>query len=745
MSGSVSGSKGGSAEVAMQADPALVAQAATAAQPGSLAPGSPWPLGANCSADGVNFAVFSEHASRVVVCLFDARGEREQARHELAEHTDGVWHGHLPGAGEGLVYGYRVWGPVDHERGLRFNPNKLLLDPYARRFTGDFRWTEAHLDDTEHAGQDNARYMFKSVVTLTDQGDGSRPGSNGSSSRFDWQGVQSPARPLDESVLYEVHVKGFTRLHPEVPAALQGTYEGFCSPPAIAHLKRLGITAVSLLPVHQAVSEQPLALKGLVNYWGYSSIGFFAPDCRFARQDATLEFKTMVRELHRAGIEVILDVVYNHTAEGDHRGPTLSMRGLDNRAYYHLKKSAPGLYENYTGTGNSLNLGHPRVLQLVMDSLRYWVTEMHVDGFRFDLAATLGRHGRPHGSADAGFDCEAAFFHAIRQDPVLGRVKLIAEPWDIGSDGYQVGRFPSGWSEWNDRFRDSVRSFWISKGAYRGDMAHRVAGSDDLFRHGGRRPQASINYVTAHDGFTLHDLVSYSQKHNEANGEGNHDGTSHNYSWNCGDEGPTDLLMVNALRARLKRALLGTLFLSQGVPMLLGGDEMGRTQRGNNNAYNQDNEISWFDWAQADQDLIGFTAWMIRLRRQHPRLRSRRWLRLRGSAVHPDLQDAVWYNRLGEEMTAAQWNSDSGRYVFGLRLDGHRQAQPGQPDEHGRAERSDLLMLFNSDAADVAFELPPGHWEPLMDSGQREGRPSQELVTGPLLLKARSLTLLKQS
>ncbi|MBA3478526.1 MAG: glycogen debranching protein GlgX [Lautropia sp.] len=698
-----------------------------------LETGSPYPLGANCTAGGVNFAVFSEHATRMVVCVFDAHGSRELARHDLPEHTDGVWHGHLPGAGAGLVYGYRAWGPVDHHRGLRFNPNKLLLDPYARSVAGEFRWTDAHLDTPEQAAADNVRDIFKSVVTLRDQ-DRCAPDADVGSPRFDWDGDRPPAVPLDESVLYEVHVKGFTRLHPEVPQALRGTYEGFCSPAAIAHLKRLGVTAVSLLPVHQSVSEQPLSLKGLVNYWGYSTIGFFAPDRRFAREDPVREFKTMVRELHRAGIEVLLDVVYNHTAEGDQRGPTLSMRGLDNRSYYHLRHGVQSHYENYTGTGNSLDLSHPRVLQMVMDSLRYWVTEMHVDGFRFDLAPTLGRYGdRAHGDAGA-FDRDAAFFQAVRQDPVLARVKLIAEPWDAASGGYQVGQFPAGWSEWNDRYRDAVRGFWLSKISYRGDMARRLEGSPDLFRYAGRRPQASVNFVAAHDGFTLQDLVSYSHKHNEANGEENRDGSSENRSWNCGHEGPTDLLMVLATRARLKRALLASLLLSQGVPMLLGGDELGRTQRGNNNAYNQDNEISWFDWRSAEGGLIDFTAWVISLRRQYPQLRSRHWLDHRGPvAGEPAAAEATWMNRLGAQMTAAEWE-ENGRYVFGLKLCAR------EPDQ------VDLLLLFNAQAGDVIFHLPAGHWQLVLDTGQRDGRPEDPARAGEtLLLKARSLTLLQQA
>ena len=694
----------------------------------ALEPGSPHPLGATCTDRGVNFAVFSENARRVLLFTFDGHGGgRETGRYELVEHTDGVWHGHLPFAGPGLVYGYRVWGPVDHEKGLRFNPAKLLLDPYARRFAGAFRWTDAHLDSGVHAAEDNARDIFKSVVTADD---GSMPGLP----RFDWQDDEPPAIPLHRSVLYEVHVKGFTRLHPEVPAELRGTYEGFCSAPAIAHLKRLGVTAVNLLPIQQSVSEQPLVQKGLVNYWGYNTIGFFAPDNRFARLDPVAEFKTMVRELHRAGIEVILDVVYNHTAEGDHRGPTLSMRGLDNRAYYHLRRSLPGLYENYTGTGNALDLGHPRVLQMVMDSLRYWVTEMHVDGFRFDLAATLGRYGHAEGGSEGGFDRNAAFFHAVRQDPVLSRVKLIAEPWDAGIGGYQVGQFPAGWSEWNDRFRDAVRSFWVSKGSYRGDLARRLEGSSDLFRHAGRRPQASINFVTAHDGFTLEDLVSYSHKHNEANGEDNRDGTSDNRSWNCGQEGPTDLLMVSALRARLKRALLASLMLSQGVPMLLGGDELGRTQRGNNNAYNQDNDLSWFDWRSADADLIDYTSWLIRLRAQYPQLRRTNWQapRVRGGGGHA-VDDLIWLHRLGNPMTPAQWD-DSGRYVFGMQL-----------GARGDGE-SELLVLLNGEAADAMFHLPDGSWQPLLDTGQRDGRPEGgQPVEARILLKARSLTLLERA
>ncbi|MGE3924216.1 MAG: glycogen debranching protein GlgX, partial [Lautropia sp.] len=637
---------------------------------------------------------------------------------ELVEHTDGVWHGHLAGAGAGLVYGYRVDGPSDPERGLRCNVHKLLLDPYAKKTIGAFHWTDAHLDTPATALQDNARYMLKAVV------------AGGEDDAFDWQGDRPPATPLDRTVIYEVHVKGFTARHPQVPEALRGTYEGFASPAAIAHLQRLGVTAVELLPVHQAIDERPLAERGLNNYWGYNTLGFFAPDRRFARSNANVEFKAMVRALHAAGIEVILDVVYNHTAEGDHRGPTLSLRGFDNRAYYHLRRGVASHYENYAGTGNALNVGHPRTLQLVMDSLRYWVTEMHVDGFRFDLATTLGRRVDTERGSDGSFDRDAAFFQAIRQDPVLSRVKLIAEPWDAGMGGYQLGRFPSGWTEWNDRYRDTVRSFWIAKGTYRGELAARLAGSSEQFRHAGRRPQATLNYVTAHDGFTLQDLVSYSRKHNEANGEDNRDGSNDNRSWNCGIEGPTDLLAISALRSRLKRALLATLLMSQGVPMLLGGDELGRTQSGNNNAYNQDNETSWYDWDAADQDLIAFTAWMLEIRRNHPQLRQTDWLL--GQAGASGVRDAVWINRRGDEMTAAQWQ-EGGRYCFGLQLGARN------PDEH------DLLIMFNAEASDWTITLPAGGWRLLVDTGQRDGRPTETApVAGPHLLKARSLTLFQR-
>jgi len=690
-------------------DPMREAVARTCAERGLLA-GDPYPLGATVTGAGVNIAVFSEHGTGIELCLYDGAGLRELARVPLPASTDGVWHGCVPGAGDGLVYGLRAHGPDDPGRGHRFNPAKLLLDPYARAFAGDFRWTDAHLGDA-HASEDNARDMIKAVVV------------DPAIEAFDWGDDRPPRTPLADTVLYEVHVKGFTRLHPDVPEALRGTYEGLVSPATIAHLKRLGITAVSLLPVHLALDEMPLVRRGAVNYWGYNTAGFFMPTHRYARdgdpRQARDGFRRMVKALHQAGIEVILDVVYNHTCEGDQRGPTLSWRGLDNASYYRLRHDDARLYENHTGTGNTLNLAHPRVLQMVMDSLRFWVDEMHVDGFRFDLATSLAR-------GDEGFDRRAPLLQCLAQDPVLAGVKLIAEPWDIGPGGYQVGQFPSGWSEWNDKYRDTVRAFWVQKTADRGKIASRLSGTSELFRHGTRRPQASINYVASHDGFTLQDLVSYDAKHNLDNGEENRDGTDNNLSWNCGEEGPTTLLAIRALRSRLQRALIGTLMLSQGVPMLLGGDEMGRTQRGNNNAYNQDSEVTWFDWAQADEELIAFCAQAIAMRKRFAQLRCTGWLT--GLADLNDRRDVVWFNRLGDEMTAPQW-TEANRFVFGMLLDG----------------TPPLLALFNAEARDWPYPLPDGAWQVVMDTGERRSFDpvaQQRDADGKLLLKARSLTVL---
>ncbi len=683
----------------------LVAGAAT-----RLQPGRPWPLGATVTPEGVNFALFSDHATAVVLCLYDAAGDRELARLPLPMRTDGIWHGLLPGAGAGVVYGYRVDGPHDPERGRRFNPRKLLLDPYARQVTGEFRWTDAHLADADCASLDSARDMVKAVVQAPDD--------------FDWGDDRPLHTPLADTVVYEVHVKGFTKAHPGVPPELRGTFEGMAAEAPIAHLKRLGITAVELLPVAYAISERPLAERGLSNYWGYNTLGFFAPDRRLARKDPVREFKTMVRGLHAAGIEVILDVVFNHTCEGDQNGPMLSFKGIDNAIYYHLRPGHRAFYENFTGTGNALNLNHPRVLQMVMDCLRFWVGEMHVDGFRFDLATTLGR-------GEAGFDARAAFFHCVRQDPMLAGVKLIAEPWDVGFGGYQVGRFPTGWADWNDRYRDSVRAFWVRKAAYRGEIASRIAGSSELFSYGGRPPQASVNYVTAHDGFTLHDLVSYNERHNEANGEDNRDGHPGNHSWNCGNEGPTDLLAVVALRSRLKRALLATLMVSQGVPMLLGGDELGRTQDGNNNAYCQDNPIGWFDWNDVDDRLVAFTARVIALRKRVPQFRRTDWLT---GQPGPRGKDVIWLNRQGREMVQRQWE-EAGRYAFGFVL------TAGGPGER------DVLVLLNGEASDWTMPLPNGRWRMLLDTGQRDGLPpaDSDRLAIELLVKARCVTVLERA
>ena len=675
--------------------------------------GCPWPLGATFDGHGINFAVFSAHAEQIQLCIFDETGRKELARISLPEYTDQIWHGYLPGGQPGLVYGYRAFGPNDPDRGHRFNPHKLLIDPYAKQLAGLFHWSPAHFGFEPNAAeqpellnkQDNARETYKAVVFHD---------------AFDWGDDQPPATPLADSVLYETHVKGFTMRHPGVPEALRGTYAGFASDTAIAHLKRLGVTAVSLLPVHQSIPEQRLVERGLTNYWGYNTIGFFVPDRRFANEDPVLEFKFMVKRLHAAGIEVILDVVYNHTAESDHTGPTLSLRGLDNTTYYHLRTGHPRFYENFTGTGNSVNLQHPRVLQWVMDSLRYWVTEMRVDGFRFDLAVTLAR-------GKTGYEAHCGFLDCLRQDPILSRVKLIAEPWDIGIDGYQLGRFPPGWSEWNDRFRDASRAFWVRQTGYLGEFAARITGSSDLFKHAGRQPQASVNYITAHDGFTLHDLLSYNAKHNKANGEDDRDGSSDNKSWNCGTEGPTKLLAINALRTRLKRTLLATLFISQGIPMLLAGDELSHTQLGNNNAYCQDNSASWLPWDEADESLIAFVAEMIALRNHYPQLRATHWLRTDPEASGG--KDITWLSPDGVEMTRERWEESSER-VLGMFLPARK---PGTLD---------ILVVMNAEASDWSFSLPNGKWRVVLDTGRYPEKPIDAIEVA-FSLKSRTLALLE--
>ncbi len=667
-------------------------------------PGAPYPLGATWDGEGVNFALFSEHAEKVELCLFDHRGRREIERIEMPEQTDQVWHCYLPEARPGLVYGYRVHGPYEPTKGHRFNPNKLLLDPYAKSIVGGLRWSDAHFgyrvghprQDMSFDRRNSAAGMPKCMVV---------------DPAFTWAEDRRPCIPKHDMVIYELHVKGFTQLHPDIPEPLRGSYAGLASAPAIDHLKRLGVTTVELMPVHAFIDDRHLIQKGLRNYWGYNSIGFFAPEMRYCATGHINEFKTMVKTLHSAGIEVILDVVYNHTAEGNHLGPTLCFRGIDNVAYYRLLGGDMRFYRDYTGCGNTLNMMHPRVLQLIMDSLRYWVLEMHVDGFRFDLASALARELHE-------VDRLGAFFDIIHQDPVLSQVKLIAEPWDLGEGGYQVGNFPVGWMEWNGKYRDAVRAYWRGDGGLIGELAYRLTGSSDLYEHGGRRPFASVNFITAHDGFTLQDLVSYNHKHNEANGEGNRDGENHNLSWNCGAEGPTDDDTVLALREQQKRNFLATLLLSQGVPMLTAGDEIGRSQHGNNNAYCQDTDISWVDWNldKGQEDLLEFTRRLIRLRRHHPVFRRRSFFQgrpIRGREV----KDLTWLHPDGGEMTDQQWRQDYARclglLVYGAGLD--------DADEHGQPIRDrNFLLLLNAHHDEVVFRLPEpptdGNWCTELDS-----------------------------
>ncbi|TLD45171.1 MAG: Glycogen operon protein GlgX [Accumulibacter sp.] len=641
---------------------------------GTLTAGRPWPLGSHWDGRGVNFALFSAHAERVELCLLAGGQIRVLA---LRECTDQVWHGYLAGAAPGLRYGFRVHGRNHPVEGHRFDGRRLLLDPYAREVVGRFSWP-AH-DDPVHL-------LTAAVVD----------------ERFDWDDDSPPATPWSDTVLYEAHVKGMSRQHPGVPEVLRGSYAGLATPAMIEHFLRLGVTAINLLPIHYFLDEQRLVNEGRVNYWGYNSLAFFAPESRYAAriggQSVIAEFKSMVRALHAAGLEVILDVVFNHTAETDEWGPTLCFRGIDNRSYYRLPPDNLAAYENFSGCGNTVNLAHPRVLQLVMDSLRYWVEVMHVDGFRFDLAAALTR--------------DSAFLAALRQDPVLQRAKLIAEPWDIGPDGYRLGRFLPGWSEWNDRFRDDVRAFWLTGDAGVGQLAQRLAGSSEIFRASGRSPQAGVNFITAHDGFTLRDLVSYQHKHNELNGEDNRDGHSHNCSWNCGEEGESREPAVLERRRRLQRALLTTLLVAQGVPMLQGGDELGRSQAGNNNAYCQDNPMTWLDWRDADEKLIDFVAGLIALRRRFPQLRQTRWLT--GEPQRADAcPDVLWWHPAGRAMRVGDWQSRK-LGAFGLHLTASTAA--GDRD----AAQPDLLCLINRDDIPVSFLLPPGSWQQVCDSSADE-------------------------
>jgi isoamylase len=695
-------------------------------------PGRPYPLGATWDGSGVNFALFSENAQGVELCLFD---DGRETRVPVTEQSEHVWHVYLPEARPGLRYGYRVQGPWDPAAGHRFNAAKLLLDPYARALDGTIKWSDAlfgyqvgHAEgDLVADTRDSAIGIPKSVVVDT---------------AFTW-GTDRPLRtPWSQTVIYEMHVKGFTARHPAVPKHLRGTYAGLVAPAALAHLRDLGVTAVELMPIHHFVGDKHLRDRGLTNYWGYNSIGFFAPDIRYASTRAAgghvNEFKTMIKVLHEEGIEVILDVVYNHTAEGNHLGPTLCFRGIDNAAYYRLTDDRRH-YMDFTGCGNTLNMTHPRTLQLIMDSLRYWIQEMHVDGFRFDLASALAREL-------SEVDRLGSFFDIIHQDPVISQVKLIAEPWDLGEGGYQVGNFPSLWAEWNGIYRDTVRAYWKGDEGQVGSMGHRLTGSSDLYGRGGRRPYASINFVTAHDGFTLEDLVSYNDKHNEANGEDNRDGHDHNLSWNCGVEGPTDDVKILALRERQKRNLLATLLLSQGVPMLSGGDEIGRTQRGNNNAYCQDNELSWHDWALDGRRkaLLAFTRRLVRLRREHPVLRRRQFFY--GRAIYSDLKDLTWFRPDGREMTETDWQNPGTR-AFALRLAGDT---IDEVDERGERIVDDtLLILVNGFWEPLGFVLPAHksgvRWEALLDTREADvPRRGRSLRGGQTYdMESRSLALFR--
>jgi glycogen operon protein len=680
-------------------------------------PGRPYPLGATWDGAGVNFALYSEHATKVELCLFDNTDAAKESQHiELRERTDQVFHAYLPDVLPGQLYAYRVHGPYEPAKGHRFNPNKLVLDPYAHSIGRDLRWDDSLFGykvgdgeaDLSFDDRDSAAHAPLAVVI---------------DPAFTWGDDRTPRTPWPKTLIYELHVKGFTKLNPHVPEKLRGTYAGVASEGAVRHLAELGITAVELLPVHYHVDDRFLVEHGKVNYWGYNTLGFFAPHPRYVAtsipQDAVQQFKMMVRALHGAGIEVILDVVYNHTAEGNQMGPTLSMRGIDNASYYKLAQD-PRYYMDYTGCGNSLNVRHPRVLQLIMDSLRYWVLDMHVDGFRFDLASTLAR------SLHA-VNRLAAFFDIIHQDPVLSRVKLIAEPWDVGEGGYQVGNFPVLWTEWNGKYRDSIRRFWKGDGGLASEFATRVAGSSDLYERDGRKPYASINFITCHDGFTLQDLVSYDGKHNEANGEENRDGSNDNNSWNCGAEGPTDNAEINKLRERQKRNLVATLLLSQGVPMLLGGDELSHSQRGNNNTYGQDNELTWLNWETDErrQKFLEFVKRMIELRRTQPVFQRRNFFigrSIRGS----DIKDISFLGPDSKEMDDKAWNVGFVR-CMGVRLAGDL---INEVTERGEPIIGDtILMLLNAHHEPISFTLPAckggQRWERLVDTAQEGNAPDE--------------------
>lgn len=704
---------------------------------GSILPGRPYPLGATWDGTGTNFAIYSEHATKVELCLYDNRSRKELERIELRETTAFVRHGYLQGIQPGQLYGYRVYGPWDPANGFRFNPSKLLIDPQAQAVCGGIDWEKPVYPyqfggadpDLARDERDDGDGMSKSVVV---------------NPYFDWEQDRSPNIRLSESIIYELHVKGFSKLNPDIPEGLRGTYAGLASPPSIQYLKNLGVTAVELLPVHQFIDDKYLVDKNLKNYWGYNTVAYFSPEARYSSSGDTggqvAEFKAMVKALHRENIEVILDVVYNHTGEGNHLGPMLNFRGIDNTEYYRLLPDMPRYYMDYTGTGNTLNVRHPQVLKLIMDSLRYWVTEMHVDGFRFDLAATLARELHD-------VDRLSSFFDIIHQDPILSRLKLIAEPWDVGEGGYQVGNFPVLWAEWNGKYRDTVRRYWKGDEGQLSDLAYRLTGSSDLYKNDGRKPYASINFVTAHDGFTMHDLVSFNDKHNIANGEDNQDGTNDNNSWNMGVEGPTNDPAILKARQIQIRNFLATLMLSQGVPMICGGDEIARTQFGNNNAYCQDNELSWYDWTRAKEqgDLLEFVAKLIELRKKHPNLRRRNFYQdraIRNSIV----KDIAWYGADGHEMTEEEWNSGWIRSIAvlfnGETLD--------TVDEMGTPVVDDtFLILFNSYHDPVSYKLPPTPrnrgWRNLLDTSNLQNPFSNGPVERAPEIAGRSLRLLRES
>lgn len=701
-------------------------------------PGKPYPLGATWDGQGVNFALFSEHAVGVELCLFDAPdAPAERFRIRMTEQTDYVWHVYLPTVQPGQLYGYRVYGPFEPEEGQRFNPAKLLIDPYAKAIDGRIEWSDAMFGYP----------MGEEEADLLQDFQDSAPGMNMGvviDPAFDWGNDQPPSTPLHKSIIYELHVKGFTATHPGIEPELRGTYAGLASPVVVNYLQNLGVTAVELLPVHHFAHDKSLVDKGLSNYWGYNTLNYFSPYSEYASAgrmgEQVREFKAMVKTLHAAGIEVILDVVYNHTAEGNQLGPTLSFRGIDNESYYRLVPDNERYYMDYTGCGNTLNVLHTRTLQLIMDSLRYWITEMHVDGFRFDLAAALAR-----GFYDVGK--LSSFLDIIHQDPIISQVKLIAEPWDIGDGGYQVGNFPVLWAEWNGKYRDTVRRFWRGDESQVAELAYRLSGSSDLYQHNGRRPYASINFITAHDGFTLNDLVSYNEKHNEANGENNQDGDNHNNSWNCGVEGPTGDPEIVTLRERQKRNFLATLFLSQGVPMLLAGDEAGRSQRGNNNAYCQDNELSWFnwDWSEDQQQLFEFTRRVIEIRRKSLIFHRRKFFqgqRIRGK----DIRDIRWLNPDGQDMTEQEWDTHFVR-CLGMLLNGKvmdEYNEQGEPIRDGV-----FLLLINGHWESIPFKLPGTKDEPtwhcVIDTAQPELEAIGNSPCGAVLeLAPRSLVLLLQ-